>query len=118
MSLQFKNVVYYLQILYPGFDFVFAVFTFDCSQGHARQHENAFSAHQMSKLYRGAQPRLSLGPHLPPLLGIADAQSLVFKEGDVGPSYVSADQQRNQCHNRPTGKTKIVEGPGRSFLKH
>jgi hypothetical protein len=58
-----------------------------------------------------------LGPHLPLLLVIADTQSLLFKVDNVGPCYLSADQQRTQRHNRPTGKTKVVEWSKKELLK-
>ena len=123
LSLQFEDVVDCLHVLYPEFNFVFM---FDHSQGHARQRKHALNAQQMSKSYGGAQPRMRdtvimankgyLGPHLP-FLGIADTQSLVFKADDVGPWYLSADQQRTQRHNRPTGKTKVVERSKKELLE-
>jgi hypothetical protein len=123
MSLQFEDVVDCLQILYPNFDLVFM---FDHSQGHARQREHALSAQQMSKSYGGAQPRMRdttimkdegfLGPHLPSLR-VADTQSLVFQVDDVGPWYLSDHQQRIQRHDRPTGKTKVVERSKKVLLE-
>jgi hypothetical protein len=49
-----------------------------------------------------------LGPHLHSLR-VADTQSLVFQVDDVGIWYFSEHQQRIQRHDRPTGKTKVVE---------
>jgi hypothetical protein len=99
--------------MYPKFNFVFM---FDHSQGHACKRKHALNAQQMSNSYGGAQPRMRdtvimakeeyLGPHLP-LLGIADTQSLVFKADDVGPWYLSADQQRIQAITDRPGKPKL-----------
>jgi hypothetical protein len=104
-SLQFEDVVDCFKVLYPKFDLVFM---FDHSQGHARQREHSLNAQQMSKSYRRAHPGMRdtvimankgyLGPHLP-LLGISDTQSLEFKVDDIGPWYLSADQQQIQRHN-------------------
>ena len=122
MSLQFEDVIDCLQVLYPNYDLVFM---FDHSQGHARQREHALSAQQMSKSLGGAQPRMSdttiiteegfPGPHLPSLR-VADTQSLVFQI-DVGPWYLSEHQQRIQRHDRPTGKTKVVERSKKVLLE-
>jgi len=123
MSLQFEDVVDCLQVLYPNYDLVFM---FDHSQGHARQHVNALSAQQMSKSYGGAQPRMRdttimtqegfLGSHVP-LLGVGDTQSLVFQGADIGPWYLSEHQQQIQRHDRPTGRTKVVERSKKMLLE-
>ncbi|KAI2488938.1 hypothetical protein MHU86_25992 [Fragilaria crotonensis] len=57
-----------------------------------------------------------LGPHLPSLR-VADTQSLVFQVDDVGPWYLSDHQQRIQRHDRPTGKTKVVERSKKVLLE-
>ncbi len=57
-----------------------------------------------------------LGPHLPSL-GVADTQSLVFQAADVGPWYLSEHQQRIQRHDRPTGRTNVVERSKKMLLE-
>jgi hypothetical protein len=123
MSLQFEDIVDCLKVLYSTLEFVFM---FDHSQGHARKREHALSAQQMSKSYEGAQPRMRdttilaeegfLGPHLP-MLGVADTQSLIFTVDDSGPWYLTPDQRAIQRHNRPTGKTKLVERSKKLLLE-
>jgi hypothetical protein len=123
MSLQLEDVVDCLQVLFPEFDLVFL---FDHSQGHARRRDNALSAQHMSKSYGGAQPVMRetiimaeegfLGPHLPEL-HVADTQSMVFTAGDTGPWYLSPDQQALQRHDRPTGKSKLVERSKKQLLE-
>jgi hypothetical protein len=49
MSLQFKDVVDCLQVLYPEDNFIFL---FDHSQGHARKQSGALSAFHMSPMMR------------------------------------------------------------------
>jgi hypothetical protein len=123
MSLQLKDVVDCLQVLFPKFDLVFL---FNHSQGHARRRDNALSAQHMSKFYGKAQPGMRettimaeerfLGPHLPELY-VADTQSKVFTAGNTGPCYLSPDQQAQQRHDRPTGKSKSVERSKKQLLE-
>jgi len=49
-----------------------------------------------------------LGPHSPQLR-VGDTQSLIFKDNDSGPFYLSPEQRELQRHDRPTGKHKHVE---------
>jgi hypothetical protein len=110
MSLQFEDVVDCLQVLYPDFDFVFM---FDHSQGHACKREHALSAQQMSKSYKGSQPRMRdttimaeqgfLGPHSP-TLHVGNTQSLVFSVDDSGPWYLTPEQQAIRRHERRSKK--------------
>jgi hypothetical protein len=123
MSFQFEDVVDCLKVLYSKFEFVFM---FDHSKGHARKRKHTLSAQQMSKAYEGAQPRMRdtailtgqgfLGPHLP-MLGVADTQSLIFTVDDLGPWYLTPDQQAIQRHNWPTGKTNHVEWSKKLILE-
>ena len=123
MSLQLEDVVDCLQVLYPKFDLVFL---FDHSQGHARRRDNALSAQHMSKSYGGAQPMMRettilaeegfLGPHLPEL-HVTDTQSMIFLANDSGPWYLTPDQRAFQQHDRPTGKTKLVERSKKQLLE-
>ena len=116
MSVQLKDVVDCLQVLYPDYDIVFL---FDHSQGHARKRNGALNATQMSRSYGGAQAIIRdttildadgfLGPHLPCSLNIGDIQSFVFKPDDSGPFYLTPEQRQIQRHNRSTGKIKRVE---------
>ena len=115
MSLQFEDVVDCLMILYPEFEFIFL---FDHSQGHARKRNGALNTFHMSKYYRGAQLVMRdstilkedgfLGPHSP-RLRIGDTQTLVFKNDDSGPFYLSPEQRQLQRHDRPTGRHTLVE---------
>ena len=115
MSLQFKDVVDCLLVLYPEFKFVFL---FDHSQGHARKRNGALNALHMSKNFGGSQPLMRdttilsdngfLGPHSPQLK-IGDTQSLIFKPEESGPWYLSPEERQRQRHNRATGKRKVVE---------
>ena len=105
MSLQFEDVVDCLQVLYPDYDLVFM---FDHSQGHARKRHGALSAQNMSKNYGGAQAMMRdttvtaeegfLGPHLP-LLQVGDTQCMAFKSTDIGPWYLTPEQQQLQRHD-------------------
>jgi hypothetical protein len=115
MSLQFEDVVDCLLVLYPEFELIFL---FDHSQGHARKRNGALNAFQMSKNYGGVQLVMRdstilkedgfLGPHSPQLR-VGDTQSLIFKDNDSGPFYLSPEQRELQRHDRPTGKHKRVE---------
>jgi hypothetical protein len=49
-----------------------------------------------------------LGPHSP-VLKVGDTQSLIFKDEDSGPWYLSPEEKEQQRHNRPTGKSKRIE---------
>ena len=123
MSLQFEDVVDCLQVLYPDYDLVFM---FDHSQGHARKRHGALSAQNMSKTYGGAQAMMRdttvtaeegfLGPHLP-LLRVGDTQCMAFKSTDIGPLYLTAEQQQLQRHDRATGKSKLVERSKKILLE-
>jgi hypothetical protein len=55
VSVQFKDVVDGLQILYPEFEFVFF---FDQSQGHAHKRNRALDALNVSKGCGGAQAQM------------------------------------------------------------
>ena len=57
-----------------------------------------------------------LGPHLP-MLSVADTQSMVFGVDDSGPWYLTPEQRAAQRHNRPTGKTKLVERSKKLLLE-
>ena len=114
--LHFEDVVDCLIVLCPEFDFIFL---FDHSQGHARKRNGALNALHMSKNYGGTQPFMRdstilsdngfLGPHSPSLQ-VGDTQSLlVFKPNDSGPWYLSHQQSELQQHDRPTGRSKLVE---------
>jgi hypothetical protein len=115
MSLQFKDVVDCLLVLYPEFKFVFL---FDHIQGHAWKRNGALNALHMSKNFGGSQLLMRdttilsengfLGPHSPQLK-IGDTQSLIFKPEDSGPWYLSPKERQRQRHNRATGKRKVVE---------
>jgi hypothetical protein len=115
MALQFEDVVDCLTVLYPEFEFIFL---FDHSQGHARKQNGALNALHMSKNYGGAQPVMRdttimsdtgyLGPHSP-ALKVGDTQSLIFKDEDSGPWYLSPEEKERQRHNRPTGKRKRIK---------
>jgi hypothetical protein len=123
MSLQFEDVVDYLQVLYPDYEFVFL---FDHSQGHARKQDGALSALNMSKGYGGAQTLMRdtiivqaegyLGPYSP-ILKVGDTQSLVYKgTTDSGPWYLTPEQKELQRHDRPTGRNKVVEQSKKQLL--
>ena len=51
------------------------------------------------------------------MLGVADTQSMVFRVGDSGPWYLTPEQRAVQRHNRPTGKTKLVERSKKLLLE-
>ena len=99
---------------------------FDHSQGHARKRHGALSAQNMSKTYGGAQAMMRdtmvtaekgfLGPHLP-LLRVGDTQGMAFKSTDIGPLYLTAEQQQLQRHDRATGKSKLVEQSKKILLE-
>jgi hypothetical protein len=123
MSIQFEDVVDCLQVLYPDFEFVFL---FDHSQGHARKRSGALSSLNMSKGYGGAQGIMRdtviiqeegyLGPYAP-ALKVGDIQILIFKETDSGPWYLPPEQKELQRHDRPTGRSKLVERSKKVLLR-
>jgi hypothetical protein len=104
-----------LVVLYPAFDFVIL---FGHSQGHDRQREGALVAIRMSKEYGGAQPHMRdtkieltkgfLGP-FSPRLSVGDCQSMVFKEGDDGPFWMTPQQRLLRMHDCNTENTKEGE---------
>jgi hypothetical protein len=106
MSLQLKDVVDCLQVLYPEYNF----FLFHHSQGHVRKRSGALSAFHMLRTYGGAQPMMRdtliehaegyLGAHSPKF-NVGDThQSMVFQPQDSGPWYPSHEQREAQRHDQ------------------
>jgi hypothetical protein len=80
----------------------------------------------MSKGYGGAQTLTRdtiivqaegyLGPYSP-VLKVGDTQSLVYNgTTDSGPWYLTPEQQELQRHDRPTGRSKVVERSKKQLL--
>jgi hypothetical protein len=89
MAIQLEEVVDYLRILRPGYDFVFL---FNHCQGHVRKKDGALDASSMSRSVGGAQSKIrssriieeDLGP-FSPSLNIGNVQSMTFGEHNEGP---------------------------------
>ena len=125
MSLQLKDVVDCLRVLYPRFDFAFLC---DHSQGHhARKRDGALSAINMQKNFGGSKQQMRetiimsqegyLGTHSP-ILRVGDTQSMVFKTDDCGPWYMTPDQRELQRHDRTLGKrSKPAEKTKKALLE-
>jgi len=110
MVLQLEDCVDVLKILYPHFDFLFL---FDHSCGHDKQREDGLIVENMSKRYGGQQAMLCtstikqqhgyLGPYSH-TLKCGDEQSMIFKQQDVGPFWMSEQECEEKRHD------KIIEG--------
>jgi hypothetical protein len=107
MSIQFKDCVDCLRVIYPHFDFTFL---FDHSQGHSKKLANGLETYSMNKGYGGAQPRMResiikekdgyLGMHLS-TVSVGDTQSpFIFQPGDNGPFWMTEEQRQLNCHDR------------------
>jgi hypothetical protein len=105
-SIQFKDCVDCIKVLFPQFDFVFL---FDHLQGHAKKLVNGLHAYSMNKGYGGAQPimreskirehngYLGTNRHT---LQVGDTQSFVFKPEYDGPFWMSPQERelnRQDC---------------------
>jgi len=123
MALQLEDVADCLRVLYPDFEFLVL---FDHSAGHDRKREGALDAKAMSKSYGGAQPSMRettietfagcLGTHNP-RLRVGDVQSLVFKEGDVGPFWMTPAQRLTTRDDEATGKYKTEKKKKKQLLE-
>ncbi len=98
MVLQLEDCVDCLQVLAPQFDYLFL---FDHSCGHDKQWEDGLNMENMTKSFGGKQAHLHdtlikecngyLGL-FPKILRPGDVQSMVFKESDIGPFWLSEQE--------------------------
>ena len=111
MVIQLEDIVDILTVLHPHYQFVFL---FDHSCGHDRQQEDGLNANRVIKGYGGSSPtqRASkiaqaegyLGPHEhDKRLQVHQIQSMVFERGDVGPCWMTPDEQERN-------KYDVIEG--------
>jgi len=101
MVLQLEDCVDVLQYLYPQYDYIFL---FDHSSGHDKQREDGLNVKKMTKNFGGTQRKMRdtvikqekgyLGTYLSKLKP-GDTQSMVFKETDDGPFWMSTEQREN-----------------------
>jgi hypothetical protein len=105
MVLQLEDCVDCLQVLAPQFDYLFL---FDHSCGHDKQREDGLNVENMTKSFGGKQAHLHdtlikecdgyLGP-FPKILRPGDVQSMVFKESDIGPFWLSEQERLHQQYD-------------------
>jgi hypothetical protein len=97
MVIQFEDCIDVLQTLYPQFDYVFLV---GHSNGHDRMKPNGLNAQKVNKYYGGKQVSMRdskltskecFGKYHNKdyKLQLNSTQSMVYKEGDIGPFYLS-----------------------------
>jgi hypothetical protein len=55
MAIQSVNAVHFLQMLRPGYEFIFF---FDHTQGHARKKDGALNVSCMLRSYGSVQPKI------------------------------------------------------------
>ena len=111
MALQLEDVHDVLSFKYPHMDIVYML---DHSSGHARKRSDGLHAGSMNAGYGGAQPKMhattiaEVGPYTS-LLQVGDIQHMVFKEGDIGPWYLSPierEQRKFDMETREVQKKK------------
>ena len=118
MVIQFEDAVDILQVMHPTFDFIFL---FDHSSGHAKQRPDGLNHHRMNRTFGGKAHRMRdtiieredgyLG-NFSRVLEPGDTQSLVFKESDPGPFWLS-DAKREECsHDRQYGSFNDIKQCG------
>ncbi len=106
MVMQLEDCADVLQHLYPRFDYLFL---FDHSSGHDKQREDGLNVKKMTKSFGGNQRKMRetvrkqekgyLGPFLR-ILNPGDTQSMVFKDRDNGPFWMSREEQENTRHDK------------------
>jgi hypothetical protein len=103
MVLQLEDCADVVTTLYPHYQFLFL---FDHSCGHDRAREDALNVNNMNTGYGGKQTRMHdtvithekgyLGPFARQLQ-VGDTQSMVWKEGDTGPYWMTeAEREQNR----------------------
>ena len=110
MVLQLEDCVDVLKAIFPMYAFLF-LFNHLC--GHDKQREDGLNVEKMTRSYGGAQPHLRdttikqqqgyLGPFIR-ILEPGDMQSMVFKASDIGPFWMTEQDQEAKCHDR------VIEG--------
>jgi hypothetical protein len=116
MVMQLEDCVDVLQQVYPQYDYLFL---FDHSSGHDKQRSDGLNVKKMTKSFGGTQRKMRdtmikqehgyLGPCLW-LLNPGDTQSMVFKDTDNGPFWMSRAEQEKTRHNKIIqDKTKTVK---------
>ena len=114
MIVQLEDIVDVPKALYgQSYDFFFF---FDHSSGHDHLRPDGLNGGNMNKGYGGAQAKMRnaeiksetyLGPfNHPDRHNIGDVQSMQYKDGDVGPFYLSPNEKEAQRNDRPSGKTE------------
>ena len=87
---------------------VWFLFLFDHSCGHDKQREDGLNVENITKAFGGKQAHLHdtlikecdgyLGP-FPKILRPGDVQSMVFKESDIGPFWLSEQERLHQQYD-------------------
>jgi hypothetical protein len=112
MVIQLEDCIDVLQTLYPQFDYVFLV---DHSNGHDRMQPNGLNAQKVNKYYGGKQVSMRdskltskecFGKYHDKdyKLQLNSTQSKVYKEGDIGPFYLSPLQREQRKYDKNTKK--------------
>jgi hypothetical protein len=112
MVLQFEDCVDVVNVLYPGYDYIFL---FDHSCGHDRKRPDGLCANSIQKGFGGKQPMMRdtkiendsyLGRFRNGLtLPVGSMQSMVYSSDDAGPFYMTAADKEFNRNDRPKGKT-------------
>ena len=105
ISLQVEDVFDVLAIKYPQYDNVLLM---DQSSGHGKMRDGALKANSMSVRYGGKQGKLRKTKIKEVdtywrILNIGDEQLMVFGDNDVGPFYLTTEDQICRKYNHAVG---------------
>jgi hypothetical protein len=113
MVLHLEDCVDCVKVLAPQFEYLFL---FDHSCGHDKQREDGLNIKNMTKSFGGKHAYLHdslikevdgyLGPY-PKVLKPSDVQSMVFKETDAGPFWLSEQERIEQRHDQIEAGMKV-----------
>jgi hypothetical protein len=113
MVLHLEDCVDCVKVLVPQFDYLFL---FDHSCGHDKQREDGLNIENMTKSFGGKQAYLHdslikevdgyLGPY-PKVLKPGDVQSMVFKESDAGPFWLTEQERIEQRYDQVEAGKKV-----------
>lgn len=112
MTVQTEDAIDILQGLFPNHDIELH---YDQSLGHTKKRHFGLNVEVMNKSFGGATPEMRdtimtqgcLGPFQHEnKLKVGQTQSMAFKEDDLGPWELSAEERVAQKHDRATGDKK------------
>ena len=116
MVCQLEDVIDVLKEMHPAYLFVFL---FDHSSGHAKQRKDGLNAGRMNKLYGGKVPAMRvtkiekadgfLGQFDCGVLKVGDDQHLVFWSTNIGPFYMTPNEQEAIRYDRIARRKIVVQ---------